>query len=246
MRWLRKCRLRFQSVFHRSQAERDLEDELHDYLEREITQMTAAGLLPEEARKQALSMFKGAERLKEECRDARKVRWLEDSLGDLRFASRAFRKAPAFTITVVGALALCIGLNAAIFSIVDTVLFRPLPFPEQGRLVSATEGVPGLGFPVMPFSCPDYLFVAANNQLFAATGVYRTQEYEIAGAGQPRRIAGARVSGSLFQVLKISPALGRTFTQQEEAFCTSCRFERRFRAQSIWHSRTSAGPNRSP
>jgi predicted permease len=68
----------------------------------------------------------------------------------------------------------------------------------------------------MPFSCPDYLFVAANNQSFASTGVYRNQDYEISGAGQPRRIEGARVSASLFQVLGISPAIGRTFTQRED------------------------------
>jgi putative ABC transport system permease protein len=113
-------------------------------------------------------------------------------------------------------LALCIGANTAIFSVVDTILFRPLPFPDQGRLVSVTEGVPGLGFPVMPFSCPDYLFVAANNRSFAATGTYHTESYEIAGAGQPRRVYGARLTASLFQVLGISPVVGRAFTQEED------------------------------
>ncbi len=216
MRWRRKWRLRFQSLFDRSQVERDLEDELRDYIEREIATAMAAGASFEEARRHALSSLRGAERLKEECRDARKVRWAEDTLSDLRFAFRTFRKSPAFAITVIAALAFCIGLNAAIFSIVDTVLFRPLPFPDQGRLVSVTEGVPALGYPVMPFSCPDYLFVAANNRSFASTGTYRTQEYEIAGAGQPRRIEGARLSASLFQVLGISPVMGRAFTKQED------------------------------
>lgn len=216
MRWLRKSRLRFRSLFHRSRAERDLDDELHDYLEREIEREIASGASFEQAKRHALSSLCGTERLKEECRDARKVRWLEDTLTDLRFAFRAFRKAPAFTLTVIAALAFCIGLNAAIFSVVDTVLFRPLIFPNQDRLVSATEGVPTLGFPVMPFSCSDYLFVAANNRSFAFTGTYRTQEYEIAGAGQPRRIGGARLSASMFQVLGIWPAIGRAFTMQED------------------------------
>ncbi len=216
MRWLRKSRLRFQSLFDRSRVERDLEDELHDYLEREIAREIAAGASFEEARRHALASLSGAERLKEECRDSRGVRWLEDTLNDLRFAFRTFRKAPAFTVTVVAALAFCIGLNAAIFSVVDTVLFRPLPFPDQSRLVSVTEGVPGLGYPVLPFSCPDYLFVAANNQSFASTGVYRNKEYEISGAGQPRRIEGARFSASMFQVLGIAPVVGRAFTQYED------------------------------
>ncbi len=137
-------------------------------------------------------------------------------LTDLRFGFRTLRKAPVFTVSVLLALAFCIGINAAIFSIVDTALFRPLAFPDQDRLVSATEGVPGLGYPVLPFSCPDYLFVAANNRSFAATGTYRTQEYEISGAGRPRRVIGARFTASMFQVLGIAPAVGRTFSPQED------------------------------
>ncbi|HSU58745.1 MAG TPA: ABC transporter permease [Bryobacteraceae bacterium] len=215
MRWFRKCRLRFQSLFDRSRLEIDLEDELRDYIDHEIERGIAAGSSPEEARTLAVSTLRGAERLKEECRDARGVRWLEDSLSDLRFVVRTLRKAPAFTTTVIAALAFCIGVNTAIFSVVDTALFRPLPFPNQGRLVSVSEGVPSLGFPVLPFSTPDYLFVAAHNRSFAATGTYRTQSYEISGTGQPRRVYGARLTASLFRVLGVSPAIGRAFTQNE-------------------------------
>ena len=216
MRPLRKWRLRFQSLVNRSRVESDLEDELRDYLEREIDREIASGASPEEARRLALTSLNGAERLKEECRDARGVRWLEDTLSDVRFAIRTFRKAPVFSAAVIAALALCIGVNTAIFSIVDTVLFRPLPFPDQQRLVAVTEGVPGLGFPVLPFSPPDYLFVASNNRLFAGTATYRTQAYEISGAGRPRRVDGARVTASLFHVLRVSPATGRIFTRDED------------------------------
>jgi hypothetical protein len=174
MRWFRKCRLRFRSLFDRSRVEKDLEDELRDYIDRETEREVAAGATAEEAKRRALSSLGGTERLKEECRDARGIRWLEDTFSDVRFAVRTLRKAPVFTVTVIAALAFCIGANTAIFSVVDTVLFRPLPFPNQDRLAAVTEGVPGLGFPVLPFSCPDYLFVAANNQSFAATGTYRT------------------------------------------------------------------------
>jgi predicted permease len=138
-------------------------------------------------------------------------------LSDLRLALRSLRKSPAWALTVIAALALCISFNTAIFSVVDTVLFRPLPFPDQQRLVAVTEGVPGLGFPVMPVSCPDYLFIAGNNRSFAATATYRTRLYEISGAGQPRRIYGARITASLFQVLGIPPLRGRTFTREEDA-----------------------------
>jgi predicted permease len=216
MRPIRKLRLRFRSLFHRSLVEKDLEDEVRDYLDREIEREIASGAAPDEARRLAVSSLSGSERLKEECRDARDVRWLEESVNDVRFAIRTLRKAPAFTVTVIAALAFCIGLNTAIFSIVDTVLFRPLPFPDQQRLVAVTEGVPGLGFPVLPFSPPDYLFVAANSRSFAGTAVYRTQPYEISGAGQPRRLYGARVTPSLFRVLGTSPAIGRAFTHEED------------------------------
>jgi predicted permease len=216
MRFITKLSLRLRSLFHRSMVEEDLEDELRDYLDREVERGIASGLPFDEAKRAAVCSLKGCERLKEECRDARGVRWLEESLSDVRFAVRTLRKAPAFTVTVVAALALCIGFNTAIFSVVDTVLFRPLPFPGQDRLVAVTEGVPGLGFPVLPFSPPDYLFVAANNRSFAATATYRTEAYEVSGAGQPRRVYGARVTSSLFRVLGISPAVGREFTQEED------------------------------
>jgi predicted permease len=216
LRWFRKLQLRFQALFHRVRVESDLEDELRDYLDREMERAMAAGTSREEARRLALSSLNGTERLKEECRDARGVRWLEDTLSDVRFAVRTLRKAPAFSATIVAALALCIGVNSAIFSVVDTVLFRPLPFPDQGRLVSVTEGVPGLGFPVLPFSCPDYLFVAKNNRSFAATGAYRTLSYEVSGAGRPRRVGGAGLTASLFRVLGVLPTHGRAFTQEED------------------------------
>lgn len=146
----------------------------------------------------------------------RSLRWLHETLADVRFAIRTLRKAPAFAVVVIAALALCIGANTAIFSVVDTVLFRPLPFPAQDRLVAVTEGVPGLGFPVMPFSCPDYLFVAAHNTSFSSTGSYRTQSYEFSGVGRPRRVNGARLTASLFGVLGVSPAVGRSFSPDED------------------------------
>src|SRR5581483_10764745 len=111
MRWFRKSRLRLQALFSRSRVESELEDELHDYLDREIERQIAAGISADEARNRALRSLNGTERLKEECRDARGVRWLEDTLNDVRFAVRTLRKAPVFSATVIAALALCIGFN---------------------------------------------------------------------------------------------------------------------------------------
>lgn len=156
------------------------------------------------------------ELVKEEYRQACGAHWLEDTFRDARFALRTLRKARVFAVTVVVALALCIGFNAAIFAVVDAVLFRPLPFPQQDRLVSITEGVPALGYPVLPFSCPDYSFVAAKSRSFSATAAYRNEEYEMSGAGLPQRVQGARVTPSLFSALGVSTAMGRPFTKDDE------------------------------
>lgn len=216
MLWTRKLGLRIRTLLHRSQVEEDLTDELNDYLAHEIEREIASGSSQEEARRRAISSLRGTERLKEECRDARGVRWLEEIAKNLHFALRTMRRAPVFAGTVIAVLALCIGANTAIFSVVDTVLFRPLPFPHQDRLVLLTEGIPSLGFAVMPFACADYLFLAVHNRAFEATGAFRTESYEILGAGQPRRAHGALITASLFHVLHVAPALGRSFTQKED------------------------------
>jgi hypothetical protein len=125
--------------------------------------------------------------------------------------------------------------------------FRPLPFPDQEHLVAVTDGAPGLGFPVLPFSPPDYVFVSANNQSFAATGIYRNQSYEMSGMNRPQRVSGARVSASLFQVLRVSPAMGRAFTQAEDEHAASRGAQRRLRSECVWHAREctrSHGPSR--
>ncbi len=215
MRFLRRVHLFFRSLFFWSKLESDLSDEFRDFIEREMERQIALGASPVEARRLALASLEGVERVKEECREARGAHCLQTALSDLQFALRTLRRTPAFTVTFVAALAFCIGLNAAIFSIVDTVLFRPLPFPQQDRLVSLTEGVPSLGYPVMPFAPADYLFVSGSSRSFASTGVCRNREYEIGGAGEPRRMEGARVSASLFRVLGVQPAVGRLFTDGE-------------------------------
>ena len=215
--WIYSIPLRLRSLFRWARADQELDDELRDHLERKTEEYVTKGMVPDEARRRARLDLGGIQQTKEKCRDARRVNWIQDLIQDLGYGLRILRKSPGFTAVAVLTLALGIGPTTAIFSILDAVLLRPLPFKDPSRLVILHEGIPKMGYPKMDFSPPDLAVFARAQKSFGAIGSFQNEHVNISGEGEPERITSARVSASLFPMLGAEPMLGRTFSPEEDA-----------------------------
>src|SRR5262244_455515 len=213
--WFYTLPLRLRSLFRRARVERELDEELQYHLERQIEENLAKGLTPEEARYAALLAMGGIERRKEECRDMRRVRLIEDLMQDLRYGLRTLRKSPGFTTVAVLSLALGIGANTAIFSLVDPILLRPLPVKDPEQLV-ALKTVNQSGEDRIWFSYPMFEQLRARTRVFSgvfATNSVRSTDMVGPEPGDQREKARLQlISGEYFQVLGASAFLGRTLT----------------------------------
>ncbi len=205
-RWLYTWPLRLRSLVRRNDVERELDEELRDHVEQETAALVSRGLTASEARQAALRKFDGVERAKEACRDARRVAFFESLHQDVRFSLRTLANSPVFTGVAILTLAIGIGANTAIFSLVDGVLFRPLPFPSPERLVSVTGTYPKGAFTAMRERMRT-LDVAAHAP---------DQAVNLTGDGEAVRLTGAAVSAELFDILGVRAAQGRTFRTGED------------------------------
>ena len=206
--------------FWRSDVGADLEEELRFHVETEVEYLVARGWSAEAARDEALREFGDVDAFRRECRTAderrmgraqRKER-LTMLAQDLRFAFRQLRRQPAFTTIVVLTLALGIGANSAIFSIVNGVLIRPLPYRDADRIVFIKEGRPkmgpGMGSRISPAEFVDYR--ALDGSVFQTSAIYEARTFTVrAPDGTLERVQGALVSGNFLRVLGREPALGR-------------------------------------
>ncbi|HEY6332986.1 MAG TPA: ABC transporter permease, partial [Blastocatellia bacterium] len=192
-------------VFKR-RLERDMEEEILFHLRMRASLDASAGFGSAVASRNAIRRFGRIEAIKEACRDVRGGGMIEATLQDLRFAVRMLIKKPGFTIVALITLALGIGANTAIFSIVDAVLLKPLPYPEsQNLIVIAKEDL----------SPPDFLDVQAHNSAFEQMAAFRSRSYNMTGGDRPELIDGADVTTNLFSLLRVEPILGRAFATDD-------------------------------
>ena len=214
--WFYTIPLKLRSLFRRHDADTDLDAELRDHIAQKTEAYISSGMTPQEAHRQALIDLRGLEQTKENCRDTRRINWPHDLVQDLRFGLRMLRKSPGFTAVAVLTLALGIGANTAIFSIVDSVLVQPLPFPNAPRLVWLAELQKKWGPREIWVPPPTFSDWQKNQHSFVALSAISSNALTLTGTGEPAKLYTASVSASFFSVLGIHPSVGRDFLPSDD------------------------------
>src|SRR5579863_944967 len=236
MRWLYKTLLRLRSLFTRDRVEQELNDELRFHLQELIEENLARGMKPEDARYLAQRELGGVEQIKEECRDMRRTNTIENFLSDLRYGLRQLRRSPGFTAVAIITLALGIGANTAIFSLIDAVMLRALPVREPQHLVLLNWVSKGRTYLIRnydgssyidkkgvstgtSFSYPLFEAIRTRQDIFSDVMGFATsgQPFNLNIGGQPGLAKGQYVSGDYFSTLGVGAALGRTIVPSDDA-----------------------------
>jgi len=214
--WTHRLARRLRALIHRDSLDRDVDDEMRLHIEMEANELARVHGIPvDEARRRAVIAFGGVDRFAEEHRDARGVRLVEEIAYDVRYAARALRRSPGFTLTATLVLALGIGASTAIFSAVDAVLVSRLPYPADDRLVRIyQQNSPTNRFGL---SAADYLALAAQQRSFAAVGAQRGREATLAVDGRVTRSNIAAADAGFFSALGVRVARGRLVTASDIA-----------------------------
>jgi len=197
---------RLRTLMRRPAAENDLDDELRFHLERQTEKYVRSGMTEAETTRRARLEFGGLDQVKNECREARGVSLVESLVQDLHYGARTLLRSPAFTACAVLTLALGIGANTAIFSVVNTVLLNPLPYPNPQELLAARQND----------SLPNLEDIQRQTKSFASSGGINIEPMDFSGTGEPVRVHGAWVDAGLFTTLGAHPMLGRLISADED------------------------------
>ncbi|MBE7539784.1 MAG: ABC transporter permease [Opitutaceae bacterium] len=206
---------KFIGLFSRNRLEREMADEMQAHLDGLTERNRAAGMSPEEARYAAQRAFGGVEQIKERARDEREWVWLGNLGRDLRFSFRSLRRSPAFSITVILTLALCIGANTAVVSVLYGMILKPLPIPHPEQVVEIYNSRPQTGQLKQRVSAAQYLDYKAHADLLEHVALWDGWMFNIGEYSGADRLVGMLVTADYFAVLGVQPLLGRFFTDEE-------------------------------
>jgi predicted permease len=215
--FVRIAALRFRSLFRRDEVEQELDEELQYHVERQTAENVRLGMPPDIARAAALRDLGNVGYRKEQVRDTRGTRWIEEIAGDLRFAARSLRRARGFTATVIVTLALGIGANTAMFTLLRGTLLRALPNRDGNRLIYLRQEAPGAQRHDLLFSVPEVQDYRAAKTLTSLAEYSSAVPFTLVDkAGQTQRVKVGVVTGNYFEVMGLDPVLGRLFNAHDD------------------------------
>jgi putative ABC transport system permease protein len=214
MRWARTVRLRLRSLFRGNRVERELDEELQYHLQRAIDEYAAAGATPSEARIEALRDLGAIEQRKEECRDASGLTAIHGVCQDFAYAVRTLRKSPGFAVVAILSLAVGIGATTTIFTFVNAVFLRPLPYPDPERLVILQEHQRTATAPLNVHPA-NFLEWRRRTRSFDALVLVQAPPLNVMGSGGAEQIGRLLTTADLFRVFAVAPVLGRGFTSDD-------------------------------
>jgi predicted permease len=216
MKKVRAWLVRFGGLFDKTRKDREFDEELESHLEFCVDDFIKSGMNPAEARRQAILKLGGIEATKEAYRDRRGLPWLENASRDFRGAARTLRKNPGFTMVAVATLALGIGANTAVFTVINNVLLRPLPWPDSERVVSLWEGNPAKKNSKTPVAPAQFVDLRRDAKSFQALAGWNTSAINlVADGGFPERYQGAAVTEDFFRVVGTLPRRGTVFSAEQ-------------------------------
>jgi predicted permease len=238
--WLRELGSRLKGSFHPSGAEIELSDELQAHLEMLTEENIRRGMDATEARRQARLKLGNDLRINEDYRRQTGLPFIEVLRQDLRYGLRMLRKSPAFTAIAIITLALGIGANSAIFSVVNGVLLQPLPYKDPGRLINVFNTAPSRDLDTFGGSPPDFRSLRERNQSLTSLSALSNSFFNLTGSAQPERLRAAVVSAEYFTTLGVKPALGRAFLPNEEQWGSHHVV---ILSDGFWRTHLNADPN---
>ena len=231
-------RYRTRALIHHKDVEDQLDEELRFHFDRQVEKYMRSGMTEEEAKRKARLAFGGHEQVKEDCREARGTAFIELTIDDAKYAFRQLVANPTFALVLIATLALSIGANSAIFSVINGVLLKRLPYPQPERLVRIF--LSNSAYPKFPLNPFDFLDFRARNHSFESMAAFTRGDVQLSGEGEPLHLNGFGITSGYFRVLGLHPQIGREFDFQAEVPGNGLQV---ILSDHLWRTQFGADPN---